>query len=67
MKKIFGGVITVVIAVALLPVITGAIAVLTGPDGDLEGTTVAPLLDLVPLLYVATSIIGGFLVGSKLN
>lgn len=65
MNKLFSVVITIVVAVALLPVITAGISTLTGPEGDLNGTPVAALLDLVPLLYVAVVIIGGFLAGRK--
>lgn len=67
LNKLFTIVITIVVAVALLPVITTGISSLTAEGGDLAGTPVAGLLDLVPLLYVATVIIGGFLVGTKFN
>lgn len=67
MKRLFAIVIGIVVAVALLPVITTGIADLTGTGGALEGSPAAPLLDLVPLLYVAVVIIGSFLAGKKFD
>jgi len=67
MKRIISIVVGVVVAVALLPVITDSIDALTGTGGSLEGSAVAPLLNLVPLLYVAGVIITSILVGTKLS
>lgn len=67
MKRIISIVVGVVVAIALLPVITTGIDDLTKTGGALEGSSVAPLLDLVPLLYVAGVVITSILVGTKLN
>lgn len=67
MKRIVSIVVGIVVAVALLPVISNSITDLTGTGGSLENSPVAPLLDLVPLLYVAGVIITSILVGANLN
>ena len=46
-----------VVAVSVIPTIVTSITALTGTDGALEGTVAGTLLDLAPLVFVA-SILG---------
>ena len=43
-----------VIAISVIPTIVGAVSGLTGVGGDLEGTVSGTLLDLAPLVFVAS-------------
>ena len=43
-----------VIAISVIPTIVTAVADLTGVDGDLTGTVSGTLLDLAPLVFVAS-------------
>lgn len=61
MKKIVWLVITIVVALALLPVISTSISDLTGDGGDLNGTAAATILDLVPFFYVVLIVLGSML------
>ena len=46
-----------VIAISVIPVIVTSVTALTGTGGDLEGTVSGTLLDLAPMVFVA-SILG---------
>jgi hypothetical protein len=50
--KILGGVITLVISLALLPTLQSSITDLTGTGGTYEGTTEGALIDLIPVVMV---------------
>ncbi len=43
-----------VIAISVIPTIAGAVTGLTGTGGDLEGTVAGTLLNLAPLIFVAS-------------
>ena len=43
-----------VIAISVIPTIATAVTALTGVDGDLSGTVAGTLLDLAPLIFVAS-------------
>ena len=43
-----------VIAISVIPTIASAVTGLTGVGGDLEGTVAGTLLDLAPLIFVAS-------------
>ena len=43
-----------VIAVSVIPTIVTSVTGLTGVGGDLAGTTAGTLLDLAPLIFVAS-------------
>jgi len=46
-----------VVAISVIPTIVTSVNELTGVEGDLAGTTAGTLLDLAPLVFVA-SILG---------
>jgi len=50
--KILGGVITLVISLALLPTLQSSIDELTGTEGVYNGTTEGALIDLIPVVMV---------------
>jgi hypothetical protein len=50
--KILGGVITLVISLALLPTLQSSIDDLTGTEGVYNGTTEGALIDLIPVVMV---------------
>ena len=58
MNKLIQAMIMVVIGLALLPVVADFASDLTGTGGALADTTMAPLVDLLPLLYVVLIIVG---------
>ena len=43
-----------VIAISVIPTIASAVVALTGTGGDLENTVAGTLLDLAPLIFVAS-------------
>lgn len=43
-----------VIAISVIPTIASAVVALTGTGGELEGTVAGTLLDLAPLIFVAS-------------
>lgn len=43
-----------VVAISVIPTIVSAVSGLTGVDGDLAGTVAGTLLDLAPLVFVAS-------------
>jgi hypothetical protein len=57
-NKLISGMITIVIGLALLPVINDFVDGLTGSEGALAGTTVGSLVDLLPILYVIVLVAG---------
>lgn len=57
-KSLIQAMIGAVIGLALLPVVASFSADLTGTGGALETSPVAPLVDLVPTLYVIVLIVG---------
>jgi len=57
-NKLISGMITIVIGLALLPVINDFVDGLTGDGGALADTTVGSLVDLLPILYVIVLVAG---------
>jgi hypothetical protein len=57
-NKLISGMITIVIGLALLPVINDFVDGLTGESGALADTTVGSLVDLLPILYVIVLVAG---------
>lgn len=57
-KSLIQGMIAVVIGLALLPVVNTFVTDLTGTGGELETSTVAPLINLIPTLYVIILVVG---------
>ncbi|NCC41580.1 MAG: structural protein VP1 [Gammaproteobacteria bacterium] len=57
-NKLISGMITIVIGLALLPVINDFVDGLTGEGGALADTTVGSLVDLLPILYVIVLVAG---------
>ena len=43
-----------VVAISVIPTIVTSVSALTGTGGDLEGTVSGTLLDLAPLVFVAS-------------
>ena len=43
-----------VVAISVIPTIVSAVSGLTGLEGDLAGTVAGTLLDLAPLVFVAS-------------
>jgi len=43
-----------VVAISVIPTIVTSVSALTGVGGDLEGTVSGTLLDLAPLVFVAS-------------
>lgn len=67
-NKIIGVMITLVIGLALLPVVYGFASDLTAEGtGALAGTTVAKLVDLLPVIYVIILLAGavGYIATSR--
>lgn len=57
-NKLITGMITIVIGLALLPVVNNFVTDLTGDGADFAGTTVGTLIDLLPILYVIVLVAG---------
>lgn len=57
-NKLISGMITIVIGLALLPVINDFVDGLTGDGKALADTTVGSLVDLLPILYVIVLVAG---------
>ena len=57
-NKLITGMITIVIGLALLPVVNNFVTDLTGVGGTFADTTVGTLIDLLPILYVIVLVAG---------
>lgn len=57
-RSLIQAMIAAVIGLALLPVVNTFVEDLTGTGGALETATVAPLINLIPTLYVIILIVG---------
>jgi len=57
-NKLIGGLIAMVVGLALLPVVGDSVSTLTGTGGQFEATTVGSLLDLLPVLFVIILVAG---------
>lgn len=57
-NKLIGGLIAIVIGLALLPVVNDFVTDLTGTGGTFEDTAIGTLIDLVPVLYVIIIVAG---------
>ncbi len=57
-NRIIGVMITIVIGLALLPVVNQFATDLTGTGGSLEDTTLGALVDLLPIVYVIILVAG---------
>jgi hypothetical protein len=57
-NKLIGGLIAIVIGLALLPVVADFVADLTGTDCPFEDTNIGTLIDLIPVLYVIIIVAG---------
>jgi len=55
--KILGGVVTLVISLALLPILQDSVDELTGTGAAYEGTTTGALIDLIPTVMVVVFVI----------
>jgi hypothetical protein len=56
-NKLIGGLIAIVIGLALLPVVADFVADLTD-GGPFDGTNIGTLIDLIPVLYVIIIVAG---------
>jgi len=57
-NKLIGGLIAMVVGLALLPVVGDAVEELAGAGGAFEDTTVGSLLGLLPILFVIILVAG---------
>lgn len=57
-NKLIGGLIAVVIGLALLPVVNDFVTDLTGSGGTFENSSIGTLIDLIPVLYVIIIVAG---------
>ncbi len=57
-NKLIGALITIVIGLALLPVVNDFANDLTSSGGALYGTTTGALVDLLPVIYVIILVAG---------
>lgn len=66
-NKLIGAMITIVIGLALLPVVYQFANDLTTSGGALNGTTAGTLVDLLPIVYVIILVAGavGYVAWSK--
>ena len=51
-NKLIGGLLSIVVGLALMPVIADSTSTLTGSGGTFEGTTTGSLIDLIPIIFV---------------
>ena len=66
-NKLIGGLIAMVVGLALLPVVGDSVDTLTGVGAQFENTTVGSLLSLLPILFVIILVAGTVILipGSK--
>jgi hypothetical protein len=57
-NKLIGGLIAIVIGLALLPVVADFVDDLAGSEGTFENTNIGTLIDLIPVLYVIIIVAG---------
>jgi hypothetical protein len=57
-NKLIGGLIAIVIGLALLPVVADFVDDLTGTSGTFENSNIGTLIDLIPVLYVIIIVAG---------
>jgi fucose permease len=57
-NKLIGGLIAIVIGLALLPVVAGFVDDLAGSSGTFTDTNIGTLIDLIPVLYVIIIVAG---------
>ena len=57
-NKLFGALVTIVVGLALLPVVNDFATDLTSSGGALYGTTSGALVDLLPVFYVIILVAG---------
>jgi fucose permease len=57
-NKLIGGLIAIVIGLALLPVVAGFVDDLTGTGETFADTNIGTLIDLIPVLYVIIIVAG---------
>jgi fucose permease len=57
-NKLIGGLIAIVIGLALLPVVAGFVDDLAGSSGTFANTNIGTLIDLIPVLYVIIIVAG---------
>lgn len=57
-NKLFGALVTIVVGLALLPVVNDFANELTSSGGALYGTTSGALVDLLPVFYVIILVAG---------
>jgi hypothetical protein len=57
-NKLIGGLIAIVIGLALLPVVADFVDDLAGDEGTFADTNIGTLIDLIPVLYVIIIVAG---------
>lgn len=57
-NKLIGGLLAVVVGLALMPVIADSVDALTGTGMTYENTTTGALIDLIPLVFVIVIVVG---------
>jgi hypothetical protein len=57
-NKLIGGLIAIVIGLALLPVVADFVDDLTGEGGTFEDSNIGTMIDLIPVLYVIIIVAG---------
>ncbi|MDD4414960.1 MAG: hypothetical protein PHR14_10550 [Oscillospiraceae bacterium] len=60
-SKLLGALVTIVVGLALLPIVSDFVDGLTGTGMVYENTTTGSLIDLLPILYVLI-LVGGTIV-----
>lgn len=65
--RLMGGLVFIVVGLALTPIVFEFADGLSGTGGTLEGTTAGSLVSLIPILYVLIIVAGtiGYVVFSK--
>ena len=57
-NKLIGGLLAVVVGLALMPVISDSTDALTGTGMVYENTTTGSLINLIPLIFVIVIVVG---------
>jgi triacylglycerol esterase/lipase EstA (alpha/beta hydrolase family) len=57
-NKLIGGLVAIVIGLALLPVVADFVDDLTGSGGTFEDCNIGTMIDLIPVLYVIIIVAG---------
>jgi hypothetical protein len=57
-NKLIGGLIAIVIGLALLPVVADFVEDLTETEGPFHNSNIGTLIDLIPVLYVIIIVAG---------